>query len=68
MTKQMIIAAAFAACSAFAQDAPRRRPPPRTHLPTLRKCSPPLKEGEAPATAPEAGTARAQVRNGPTSK
>lgn len=66
MTKQMIIAAAFAACSAFAQDAPP--PPPRTHLPTLRKCSPLLKEGEAPATAPEAGTARAQVRNGPTSK
>ncbi len=29
MTKQMIIAAAFAACSAFAQDAP---PPPAPDL------------------------------------
>ena len=47
MTKQMIIAAAFAACSAFAQDAPRQ-------------CPPPLKEGEVIATMPEAETARGQ--------
>ena len=31
MTKQMIIAAAFAACSAFAQDAP---PPPAPDAPS----------------------------------
>ncbi|WP_404838674.1 hypothetical protein [Akkermansia sp. BCRC 18949] len=66
MTKQMIIAAAFAACSAFAQDAP---PPPAPDAPSdAPEMQPPLKEGEAPATAPEAGTARAQVRNEPTSK
>ena len=56
MTKQMIIAAAFAACSAFAQD----RLPLRRLLPMLLKCSPPLKEGEVIATMPEAETARGQ--------
>lgn len=53
MTKQMIIAAAFAACSAFAQDAP---PPPAPEAPSdAPEMQPPLK-----ATMPEAGTARGQ--------
>ena len=57
MTKQMIIAAAFAACSAFAQDAP---PPPAPEAPSDAPEMPPLKEGEVTATMPEAGTARGQ--------
>lgn len=58
MTKQMIIAAAFAACSAFAQDAP---PPPAPEAPSdAPKMQPPLKEGEVIATMPEAETARGQ--------
>lgn len=59
MTKQMIIAAAFAACSAFAQDAP---PPPAPEAPSdaPEMQPPPLKEGEVIATMPEAETARGQ--------
>ncbi len=58
MTKQMIIAAAFAACSAFAQDAP---PPPAPEAPSdAPEMQPPLKEGEVIATMPEAETARGQ--------
>ncbi|QAA60186.1 hypothetical protein [Akkermansia muciniphila] len=58
MTKQMIIAAAFAACSAFAQDAP---PPPAPEAPSdAPEMQPPLKEGEVTATMLEAGTARGQ--------
>ena len=58
MTKQMIIAAAFAACSAFAQDA---LPPPAPEAPSdAPEMQAPLKEGEATATMLEAGTARGQ--------
>ena len=59
MTKQMIIAAAFAACSARSLRTLRRLPLRRL-LPMLLKCSPPLKEGEVIATMPEAETARGQ--------